>query len=384
MPSKVSATKNLEGARSTLKAVRSQKGLAAADLAKLAGVSRQTIYAIEDGRFLPNTLISLKLAKALKVSVDDLFSLTDENRPAKIVDAEAPAGRRDMITEGQLVRLFSSANASIAVPVQDTFDYLPTADGFVDSKLGRGLRVKLPFESNFDQRKQEQFLVVAGCDPALSLLRRAASPFGVEVIPLPLASQRALTLLANGVVHVAGSLLLDTKTDVFNLTAVRSTFPNGGVKVLNFAVWQTGFVTAPGNPKNLHAIADLARADVSIINREAGSGPRAFLDAALKSCGLTGTKVNGYRKIAHGHLRAAFYVANGWADCCLATSSAARCFGLGFVPLKTERFDLVFPEAFLKSKLGQTVANILNQRTLRHELAGIAGYETGQTGKALI
>ena len=384
MRGKVSALKNLGSARSTLNAVRKHKGLAAAELASRSGVSRQTIYAIEDGSFLPNTLISLKLAKALAVSVEDLFSLVDEDRPARIVDAEALPGRRGRIKDGQLVRLFNSTNTSLAAPVQDTFDYLPAADGFVDGRLSRGLRIKLPFKSNFEQRKQEQVLVVAGCDPAFSLLRNAALPFGFEIIPLPVSSRRALTLLAGKRVHIAGSHLLDSRTDVYNLPVVRTVFPKGGVHVLNFAVWETGFVTAPGNPKKLHSIADLARADVSIINREAGSGSRAFLDAALKSSGVPAGKVNGYGTVAHGHLRAAFGVANGWADCCLAASSAARCFGLGFVPLKTERFDLVFPQAILKSTIGQAVANILNQGDLRHELAGIAGYETSDTGKELL
>ena len=384
MRSKVSVTKNLAAPRSRLREVRNKQSLPAVELANRAGVSRQTIYAIEDGSFFPNTLVSLKLAKALKVSVEDLFSLSDEEKPAKIVDAEALSGRRDAIGNGQLVRLIHSANASIALPVQDTFDYLPVADGFVDSKLRRGLRINLPFESHFDQQKEEQVLVVAGCDPALTLLRQAALPFEIEIVPLPVASRRALTLLASQRVHVAGSHLLDSRTGVYNLPFVRNKFLRGAVRVLNFAVWQTGLITAPDNPKKLRSFADLERPDVRIINREPGSGSRALLDAALSAAGVPVAKVHGYQTIAYGHLRAAFYIANGWADCCLGTSSAARCFGLGFVPLKTERFDLVFPEELLKSKLGQAVANLLNQNSLRQNLEGIAGYGTSDTGKVFL
>ena len=58
-----------------LSSIRQSRGLGAADLARRVGVSRQTIYAIEAGSFVPNTEVALKLARELEVSVEDLFSL---------------------------------------------------------------------------------------------------------------------------------------------------------------------------------------------------------------------------------------------------------------------------------------------------------------------
>ena len=57
----------------SLEALRGKRGLSAAALAALVGVSRQTIYAIEAGTYVPNTVTSLQLARALAVSVEDLF-----------------------------------------------------------------------------------------------------------------------------------------------------------------------------------------------------------------------------------------------------------------------------------------------------------------------
>ncbi len=45
------------------------------DLAERTGVSRQTISAIEKGYYNPATLLSLKIAEALEMKVDDLFEL---------------------------------------------------------------------------------------------------------------------------------------------------------------------------------------------------------------------------------------------------------------------------------------------------------------------
>ncbi len=48
------------------------------DLAELTGVSRQTINTVEKGRFIPSTLLALKIAEALEMKVDDLFEIIKE------------------------------------------------------------------------------------------------------------------------------------------------------------------------------------------------------------------------------------------------------------------------------------------------------------------
>jgi putative molybdopterin biosynthesis protein len=52
--------------RTQLNPIRERRGVSAAQLAKLAGVSRQTIYAIEAGDYVPNTTLSLQLAQILE------------------------------------------------------------------------------------------------------------------------------------------------------------------------------------------------------------------------------------------------------------------------------------------------------------------------------
>ena len=366
--------------RSNLKAIRTERGLAAAELAKLTGISRQTVYAIEDGSFVPNTLVALRLAKTLDVSVADLFHLDEPGNPAESVEAELLSTHPESSAKGQLVRLLDGPNGKVAVPVHDAFSYLPGADGFVEGKRGGRLRIT----SIASDRGKKLPVVLAGCDPALSLLRDAALEFGIEIVPVPAASRQALALLAKGSVHLAGSHLFDPSSKQYNVALVRDSFPGGGVRVLNFATWETGIVTQSGNPKRICSISDLAQPGVSIVNREKGSGSRALLDSALKSAGLDKAKLRGYEQVAYGHLQAAFSVASGWADCCIAIQSAARCFGLGFVPLRTERFDLTFPEPFLASKLGEAVADLLNRSSFRKKLENIAGYDTSYTGRLIV
>lgn len=66
----------------TLKAQRCARSLTQAELAELAGTSRKSINAIEMGHMVPSTVLALKLARALEVTVEALFSLAPESADA--------------------------------------------------------------------------------------------------------------------------------------------------------------------------------------------------------------------------------------------------------------------------------------------------------------
>ena len=63
--------------RNTLRAERARRSLTQADLAALVGVSRKTINTVENGVFIPSTVLALRLARALETSVELLFQLPD-------------------------------------------------------------------------------------------------------------------------------------------------------------------------------------------------------------------------------------------------------------------------------------------------------------------
>ena len=66
--------------RNRLKEERAKRGLSQADLAALVRVSRKTINTVENGVFVPSTILALRLARALDTTVEQLFSLSDEKR----------------------------------------------------------------------------------------------------------------------------------------------------------------------------------------------------------------------------------------------------------------------------------------------------------------
>ena len=103
--------------------------------------------------------------------------------------------------------------------------------------------------------------------------------------------------------------------------------------------------------------------------------PRYKLD------GLPSSKVKGYKQVAHGHLPAAWQVRMGHADCCVATRAAAGVFGLDFVPLVSQPYDLVIRKQHLALPAVQLLLDTLNRTALRTELEGLGGYNTSGTGK---
>jgi putative molybdopterin biosynthesis protein len=362
--------------------VRRQRGVAAAELAKLAGVNRQTIYAIEAGNYVPNTALALQLARILEVRVEDLFSLqADASAPLEPVTADLIGGV-EPARKGQPVQLCHLGNRLIGVPATPQPVMLPPADGVIaESGRRTGQAEVCVFQTGIEKGKR---LLIAGCDPGISLLGRHLARFDdIDLIVAPSSSQQALAWLKTGKVHIAGSHLRDASSGEYNLPLIQRLFPRGEVKVVTFAVWEQGMVIQSGNPKKIRAIEDLSRKDVRIINREKGAGSRELLDQRLRESGVPPGAVNGYDRVARGHLPAALAVSLGEADCCIATHSAARAFGLSFVPLATERYDLVMRREHLRLKAVQALLDALSRADLRRKLEMLAGYDTRHTGEVL-
>lgn len=361
--------------------IRSSRGLSAVELAKQIGVSRQTVYAIEAGTYVPNTVTALQMARVLQVSVEELFSLADSSqKSADSVRAELLCDPADETSDGQLVQLCRVGHSLVASAVPAVSAYLPDADGFIEKKSKQGVSVRCAAEIPEDGKR----ILLAGCDPALSVLNTLLKPSGIDVVTVPCSSKKALDWLVRHRVHAAGSHLRDRRSGEYNVPFIKKQFPRDGVRVMTFAVWEQGLVVRRGNPKSIRTIADLAGKGVKMINRETGSGSRDLLDSGLAHSGISGPAVKGYENIARGHLAAAYAVASGTADCCIATRAAARRFGLDFIPIEVERFDLSIGRDSLELPAIKALLDTLNRSMLRRRLETIAGYDATHTGDLLI
>jgi putative molybdopterin biosynthesis protein len=358
--------------------IRKSRGLGASDLARRVNVSRQTIYAIEMGTYVPNTLVALHLARELEVSIDELFALKDgaetspESIAAEVLSASAPE-------KGQPVRICQIGSRWVSVPVTASPYFMPEADGIIKRTARTNGRADLIVFAK--EEAAQKRLVLAGCDPATGILSRMVEKIsGIEIVSAAASSKLALNWLKEGKVHIAGSHLEDAKTGEFNLPFLNKEFPDEELTVVTFARWEEGLVVVPENPKRIRKIDDLARKNLRFVNREPGSGSRALLDQLLQKAGMDAHQIQGYERVAHGHLAAAYCVLSREADVCLATRSAAKTFGLDFVPLHSERYDLVMRKRTADLPAVKSFLDVLQRSALRRKLEVLAGYDTAETG----
>ena len=160
--------------------IRKSRGIGAADLARRVNVSRQTIYAIEAGTYVPNTEVALHLAQELEVTIDELFSLRSSNqRSAESVSAEVLSDAP--LAEGQPVRICQIGSRWVSVPVPNTPFFMPEADGIVKRSAANKGRADLMVFAK-DEASQKR-LLLAGCDPATSLVSNMVERIsGIEIV----------------------------------------------------------------------------------------------------------------------------------------------------------------------------------------------------------
>ncbi len=223
-------------------------------------------------------------------------------------------------------------------------------------------------------------------DPALEALWAQArqahgdAPFATSYV----GSLDGLLALLHGDVALAGTHILDEESGEYNLPILRRLFPRGQVCAVTLAEREQGLIVARGNPKGIRQLSDLAGRDLRFINRQPGSGTRTLLEQNLRMAGLAPDAITGYDRVASTHLGVASAVADGSADAGLGVLAAARGFGLDFVPVTTERYDLALYVADRDRPPLNWLLEMASSAAFRAVVAELGGYHTEHTGEERI
>jgi putative molybdopterin biosynthesis protein len=152
--------------------------------------------------------------------------------------------------------------------------------------------------------------------------------------------------------------------------------------LLGFAIREQGLMVAPGNPKKLHGLADLARRGVRFVNRQAGSGTRLLLDELLALAGVPARGITGYGIEEFTHDAVAATVRSGAADAAFGLRAAAARFDLEFIPLQREAYMFACARRRLESPAIRALRELLASRELREAARRMAGYKLARVGEA--
>lgn len=192
-----------------------------------------------------------------------------------------------------------------------------------------------------------------------------------------------LMALRRGEAHMAGIHLLDEVTGEYNLAYLKKYLGETPAVLMNLVLRDQGLIVPKGNPKHIQGLEDLNRADVTFINRQRGSGTRVLLDYRLKQLGIDPERIKGYQREEFTHMTVAAAVAGGTADTGLGIYAAAQAIGLDFLPVGSERYDLLILGEYWETPHVQHLRALLNDESFRREVSGLGGYDVQLMGQIL-
>ncbi|KHS57201.1 MULTISPECIES: substrate-binding domain-containing protein [Terrisporobacter] len=226
-------------------------------------------------------------------------------------------------------------------------------------------------------------IIISGQDIILDILCRMieSRTKNIRTYRSNIGSYNGLYDMYNNNVSISSCHLWDSETDTYNTNFVKKLLPGVSCTLINIAYRMQGFYVKSGNPKNIKTWNDLNRSDITMINREKGSGVRVLLDGKLNSLNLS-NNIKGYENEETSHLSVASCVARGDADVGIGNEKVSKQVdNIDFIPLQKERYDLVIKSYDLNNPIYKSIVDILSSKEFKSELEGLGGYDLKDTGK---
>lgn len=321
-------------------------------LRKLGGIAEPNITTIE-ARLSRRIMSSLKYKEYVRVRLGEVESAmvaTPLDRGAGVINS------------------FVKADGMLEIP-QDREGY----------EAGDLVTVKaLTTEENL----RETLVVTGSHDP---LIDELANLLRIDDHEATLASSHvgsmgAIMAARRREMHFGGIHLLDGETGAYNESYIEHYFPQGGVYQIECVERVQGLMVAPGNPLDVKDISSLTKEGLRYINRQKGSGTRILCDHLCAQADIDSSQIYGYDHEELTHTAVAAQIAADSADAGMGILSAAQLYGLDFVPLYLEQYDLLVPDYAWELPLLQKVIDIMKSVEFRQRLEGMGGYELHTPG----
>ncbi|MDB1089953.1 helix-turn-helix domain-containing protein [Streptomyces sp. ACA25] len=322
-----------------------------ADLAAAAGVSRQSIAAVEAGRQVPSVTAALGLAGALGCSVEELFAETGPETGSVLpvlVDVAEPS-------PGTPLTVARVASTQVWAPLHEPdeagfrlADAVWSADGptMLDGAAGNGF-------------------VVAGCEPALGMAAAAAPGTGAgRLVVVHASSGRSLAALAAGRAHAAV---------VHGPAGGLPPVPEGLAR-WELARWPVGLAHAGAMPP----LGAVGAGRVPVAHRDALAASEQALHRALAAAGAP-DRVRG--PVAAGHLASARMTAAGQVAAGVTTAAAASAVGLRFTAWEEHVVQLWVDRRFAEHPGMSTLLQVWCSPRVSSQLRRLGGYTLAGAGQ---
>jgi excisionase family DNA binding protein len=254
-------------------------------------------------------------------------------------------------------------------------------DDWIESNAKTGLD-----QARQKSRKIEGALLASGSnDPILDMLQTYLKESHPEfyIFSANTGSTDGLKALNMGYTDIAWSHLFDPKSGEYNIPFLGTLLPNVKPVVVNLFDRDLGFVTTPKNPLGIRGFEDLTRKGVRFLNRQKGAGTRVLLDHHLKRLKISSSKISGYEKEVYTHFEVGLSILSKEADVGIATIAVSKLFGLPFIPITRERFDMILDKSTYFDKGVQAFIEILSSSEFRNRVERLGSYDFKHSGKIL-
>lgn len=255
------------------------------------------------------------------------------------------------------------------------------------SPSGSSEAIKIPSSAAYeDHYFINNTFIISGQDVILDILCRYLNRHtaGIRALRSYEGSYNAVYALYQGEVQAATAHMWDGKTGAYNVPYIERMLPGTPAVIIHLASRMQGFYVARDNPKNIRGWNDLIRPDITLVNREKGSGTRILLDEHLRKMGISGKSIKGYTKEHQSHIAVASSVARGEADCGIGNEKAClQVQGIDFIPIQKEQYDMILKKEDMNQPAVDAIFSILRSDDFKLELQGMGGYDLTELGKII-
>lgn len=194
-------------------------------------------------------------------------------------------------------------------------------------------------------------------------------------------SMGAILALGRGEGQFGGVHLLDETDGSYNVSYIEKYIPNGGVALIECVRRTQGLIVKKGNPLGIRTVDDLVKPGVRYANRQKGAGTRILFDYLLKQAGISAKQIEGYAREELTHTAVAAQIAAGSADCGLGIFSAAKMYGLDFIPVCEETYDLLASLTAMENPQVRAFLRVLASESFLRRLDALGGYTYDKPGR---
>ncbi|OIK16008.1 hypothetical protein BIV60_06890 [Bacillus sp. MUM 116] len=234
------------------------------------------------------------------------------------------------------------------------------------------------------EKVESNNIIISGQDMVLDILGKYIEKHSsYKPLRSYTGSLNSLISMYNGEGDIVSLHLFDGDTGEYNLPYIKKILVGHSYILLNLLSRKAGFYVKNGNPLNITSWTDLKQNHIKIVNREKGSGARILLDEQLRLNQISPRNINGYENEESNHLSVASVISSGAADVGVGIEKAAKIVGIDFIPLITERYDLVILKTLETEKLIGTIKDILTSRQFKSEIHALGDYDTTHTGNII-